>query len=76
MTNKKRLFLLFRILVDVAHRLYPSLPAGNSSYDSATAVHLIRYSPDKERKLLGIKFKILEETTKDTLDDFKARGWL
>ncbi|KAI1798371.1 NAD(P)-binding protein [Ganoderma leucocontextum] len=62
--------------VNVAHRLYPSLPAGNPSYDPTTALHLIRYYPDKERKLLGIKFKTLEETAKDTLDDFKARGWL
>ncbi|TBU38649.1 NAD(P)-binding protein [Dichomitus squalens] len=62
--------------VNTAHRLRPSLPAGNTSYDPATTVHLIRYSPDKERKLLGVKFRTIEETTKDTLDDFEARGWL
>ena len=62
--------------VNIAHRLCPSLPAGNASYDPATVVHLTSYSPDKERMLLGINFRTIEETTKDTLDDFKARGWL
>ena len=70
------LFILFGIVVNVAHRLHPNLSAGNLSYDPATAVYPNSYSPDKERKVLGIKFKTLEETTKDTLDDFKARGWL
>ncbi|KAH9896685.1 NAD(P)-binding protein [Cubamyces lactineus] len=60
----------------VAHKWDSKLPAGNTSYDPSKAVHLIRYSPEKERRLLGIKFKSLEETTKDTLEDFKARGWL
>ncbi|KAI1794357.1 NAD(P)-binding protein [Ganoderma leucocontextum] len=50
--------------VNVAHRLYPSQPAGNPSDDSTTAVHL----------LLVVKFKTLKETAKDTLDDFQARG--
>ncbi|KAI0367230.1 NAD-P-binding protein [Pilatotrama ljubarskyi] len=62
--------------VSAAHRLDSRLPAGNTAYDPSKANHLIRYSPDKERRLLGVKFKTLEETTKDTLDDFKARGWL
>ncbi|CDO69083.1 hypothetical protein BN946_scf184992.g32 [Trametes cinnabarina] len=62
--------------VSAAHHLDSRIPAGNTSYDPAKAVHLIRYSPDKERRLLGIDFRSLEETTKDTLEDFKARGWL
>ncbi|OSD07835.1 NAD(P)-binding protein [Trametes coccinea BRFM310] len=62
--------------VSIAHRLYDHLPAGNTSYDHTNAVHLIRYSLEKERRLLGIKFRTLEETTRDTLKDFKARGWL
>ena len=64
------------VSVNVAHRLYPSLPAGHPSYDPTTAVHLTSYAPEKERKLLGVKFRTIEETTQDTLDDFKARGWL
>lgn len=60
----------------VAHRLYPQLPAGNTTYDPAKATHFIQYAPDKQRKLLGVPFRTFEETTKDTLEDFKARGWL
>lgn len=62
--------------VSIAHRLYPQLPAGDTSYDPASAKYMVRYVPDKERKLLGIKFKTMEETTKDTLEDCKSRGWL
>ncbi|KAI0681948.1 NAD(P)-binding protein [Cerioporus squamosus] len=62
--------------VTVAHKYYPNLPAGNTEYDPAKATHFICYAPEKQQRLLGIKFRTLEETTKDTLDDFKARGWL
>ncbi|KAI0807632.1 NAD(P)-binding protein [Fomes fomentarius] len=62
--------------VMVAHRLYPQLPAGNTAYDPAKATHYIQYMPDKQQRLLGVPFRTLEETTKDTLEDFKARGWL
>ena len=76
MTNGTPYSCFCGIVVNVAHRLHPNLPAGNLSYDPATAVYPNSYSPDKERKVLGIKFKTLEETTKDALDNFKARGWL
>ena len=52
------------------------LPAGDTTYDPAKAEYNVCYVPDKERKLLGIKFKSMEETTKDTLEDFQGRGWL
>ncbi|KAI0746583.1 NAD(P)-binding protein [Daedaleopsis nitida] len=66
----------YQDFLNVAHKLYPQLPAGNTSYDSAKAVHYFKYAPEKEQKLLGIKFRSIEEMTKDTLEDFKARGWL
>ena len=62
--------------VNAAHKYYPSLPAGNTEYDPAKATHLVMYAQEKQERLLGIKFKTLEETAKDSLDDFKARGWL
>ncbi|RPD63136.1 NAD(P)-binding protein [Lentinus tigrinus ALCF2SS1-7] len=62
--------------VNVAHRLYPKLPAGNTSYDPTKAVHMLSYDTTKERKLFGIKFHTLEEMTKDTLEDFVKRGWV
>ena len=62
--------------MNAAHRFYPKLPAGNTSYDPSKAVHMLSYDTSKQRKLFGIKFYTVEESTKDTLDDFKARGWL
>ncbi|RPD61332.1 NAD(P)-binding protein [Lentinus tigrinus ALCF2SS1-6] len=62
--------------VNIAHRLYPKLPAGNTSYDPAKAVHMISFDASKERKLLGIKYHTMEEMTRDTLEDFIKRGWI
>ena len=62
--------------VSVAHRLYPKLPAGTTSYDPSKAVHFISYDTSKERKLFGIKFHTAEEMTRDTLEDFVKRGWI
>ncbi|KAI0827010.1 NAD-P-binding protein [Trametes gibbosa] len=62
--------------VNVAHRLDPKVPAGNTAYDPAKAEHFFQYAPEKERKILGVPFRTLEQTTKDTLDDLRARGWL
>lgn len=62
--------------MSAAHRLEPTLPAGNTAYDPSTATHLFQYAPEKQRRLLGVPFRTLEQTTKDILDDFKARGWL
>lgn len=35
----------------------------------------IQYNTEKEKRILGVKFKTPEETTRDTLEDFAARGW-
>ena len=61
--------------VNVAHRLYPKLPAGSTSYDPSKAVHFLSYDTSKEQKLFGIKFHTIEESTKDMLDEFAKRGW-
>ncbi|TFK81177.1 NAD(P)-binding protein [Polyporus arcularius HHB13444] len=66
----------YQDFVNIAHRLYPKLPAGNTSYDPAKAVHMIQYDTSKERKLFGIKYHTAEEMTRDTLEDFIKRGWI
>ncbi|KAI0707581.1 NAD(P)-binding protein [Cerioporus squamosus] len=63
-------------IVNIARRLYPQLPAGNTDYDPTTAMHYQTYDTSKERKLLKIKFHSLQDMIKDTLEDFKARGWI
>ena len=62
--------------MSAAHKFEPSLPEGDTSYDPSKAKHASVYKNDKAIKTLGIKFRTVEETTKDTLADFKARGWL
>lgn len=64
--------------VDVASSIQPyplpnHLPAkGVPGLDKS---YNIQYNTEKEKGILGIKFKTLEETTRDTLEDFAARGW-
>ncbi|KAF9457365.1 hypothetical protein BDZ94DRAFT_1273374 [Collybia nuda] len=67
--------------VDVANSLSPSpipshksLPRGNPG-GGKNAIHLIQYNTEKEGKILGLKYRSKEETTRDTLADFEARGW-
>ncbi|EED86030.1 predicted protein [Postia placenta Mad-698-R] len=52
------------------------IPAGNTSYDPAKATHLIMYDASKAPKVLGIKYRSIDETTRDILEDYKARGWV
>ena len=62
--------------VSAAHRWSDKLPAGNTLYDPTKAVHLLRYDNRKGIATLGIKYRSIEEVTRDSLEDFKARGWL
>lgn len=34
-----------------------------------------RYSAEKARQTLGMKFRDKSETLKDIIDDYKSRGW-
>ncbi|KAI0674155.1 NAD(P)-binding protein [Trametes maxima] len=62
--------------LSVTHRVEPSLPEGNPHYDPSKAKHVLKYKNSKAVGILGIKFRSLEETAKDTVQDIKARGWL
>ena len=63
------------MVVNIAHRLYPHLPAGNTEYDPSKAVLVQMFDTTKEKKILKIKFRSKEETVKDTWEEFKAKGW-
>ena len=63
------------MVVNIAHRLYPQLPAGNTEYDPSKAVFVQMFDTTKEKKILKIKFRSKEETVKDTWEEFKAKGW-
>lgn len=34
------------------------------------------YDASKAPKVLGIKYRSIDETTRDILEDYKARGWV
>ena len=61
--------------VSISHGWSADLPAGDKAYDPTKAVHYFPIVPEKQQRILGTKFRSMEETTKDTLEDFKARGW-
>lgn len=62
--------------MSTAHKIEPTLPAGNTSYDPSQAKFEVAYNNTRVQAVLGVKFRSMEETTKDTLEDFKAHGWL
>jgi len=60
--------------VNVARKFRPDLPAGNKSFESSKAVHLILFHSDKVERILGLKYRTKEETTKDILENLQERG--
>ncbi|RPD65288.1 NAD(P)-binding protein [Lentinus tigrinus ALCF2SS1-7] len=59
-----------------AHKFSEKLPAGVSSFDPSKATHLLQYDNSKGIKILGLKYRSIDEVTKDSLEDFKTRGWI
>ncbi|KAH9918737.1 NAD(P)-binding protein [Epithele typhae] len=60
-----------------AHAIDAKVPEGNpSAYDPSTVQHGVVYNSTKSKSVLGLKYHTVEETTKDTLQDFEIRGWL
>jgi hypothetical protein len=52
------------------------LSKGVSNYDPSKLTHYVYFSAEKREKILGIKVRSKEESTRDTLADFKVRGWI
>ncbi|KAF8545719.1 NAD(P)-binding protein [Imleria badia] len=66
--------------IDAANDLNPppklstTLPVGVRGAGK-TAKHLTIYNTAKADRILGLKYRTIAETTKDTLADYEARGW-
>ncbi|KAF9232841.1 hypothetical protein BU15DRAFT_67092 [Melanogaster broomeanus] len=66
--------------IDAANDLNPppklstTLPVGVRGAGK-TAKHVMDYSTAKADRVLGLKYRSIAETTKDTLADYEARGW-
>ncbi|KAF7376961.1 Ketoreductase azaE [Mycena sanguinolenta] len=52
-------------------KLQKGVPGGGKD-----AVHLIRYNTDKAARLLEMEYHTMEETARDRVADWEARGWL
>ncbi|KAI0827008.1 NAD-P-binding protein [Trametes gibbosa] len=63
-------------IINIAHRSSNKIPGEDSSYDLTQAVYPVRYSAEKGRRILGIEYRSLEDSVKDMVEDFDARGWL
>jgi hypothetical protein len=70
--------LILISLVDAANTIQP-YPLPNhppaKGMPGLTAPYLIRYNTEKENRLLRIRYKTKEETVRDTLEIFAAKGW-
>ncbi|KAF9231200.1 hypothetical protein BU15DRAFT_56475, partial [Melanogaster broomeanus] len=55
-------------------KLSTTLPVGVRGAGK-TAKHVMDYSTAKADRVLGLKYRSIAETTKDTLADYEARGW-
>lgn len=62
--------------VNAARAVGAPAPLGDQSYDPAKAVHMLNFDNSKSIKLLGLKYREIQETTSDIVVDLKARGWL
>ncbi|KZT02608.1 NAD(P)-binding protein [Laetiporus sulphureus 93-53] len=62
--------------VNAARKYGAKIPEGDTSYDIKTATHDIMYDTSKAARLLGLKYHSIEQSTKDIMDDFKARHWI
>lgn len=62
-------------LVNEARKFAPGIPVGNTSY-TPPEVYPLNYDTSRAAKLLGISYRTKEEMTRDTIADFKQKGWL
>jgi len=62
--------------INAARKHGANATIGDQTYDAAKAVHLNVYDTTKASRILGIKYRSMDETTTDLLEDFQARGWI
>lgn len=70
--------------IDIANKLFPSiapgsvyeLPKGYPELTASAFVHPIKLDTRKEERILGVRFRSMEETTGDILVAALKHGWL
>jgi nucleoside-diphosphate-sugar epimerase len=67
----------FQEFLDIAAKLYPDIVKDKGVPGAGKdAVHKIQYKNEKSVEVLGLKYRTMEETTRDSIEDFKKRGWV
>ncbi|KZT02568.1 NAD-P-binding protein [Laetiporus sulphureus 93-53] len=67
---------MWQDFVNAARKYGANISEGDTSYNIKTATHHVMYDTSKAARLLGIKYRSIEESTKDIIDDFRARHWI
>ena len=63
--------------VDLVHEQYPKeVPAGEPSYVLAESVYFARFNAEKGQRILGMKYRSMDETARDSAAELRIRGWL
>ncbi|KAI9058008.1 D-lactaldehyde dehydrogenase [Trametes sanguinea] len=63
--------------IDVARKYTDKIPRGRpEAYDPSKVVFQIKYNSEKSRRILGVQYRSIEDTVKDTIEDYKTKGWL
>ncbi|KAI0690439.1 NAD(P)-binding protein [Cytidiella melzeri] len=66
---------LWQDWVSTAHAIDNSLSAGNTAHDPSKAVYMTQYDVSKAKRILGLKYIDMEQCTRDTLAQYKEKGW-
>ncbi|KAI0344819.1 D-lactaldehyde dehydrogenase [Trametopsis cervina] len=66
--------------VDAAHAVKPSPWVSHTApfvrgEPDGERVRNVTWAPEKEQRILGVKFRSIEETMKDILEDYEKHGW-
>ncbi|KAI0746586.1 NAD(P)-binding protein [Daedaleopsis nitida] len=67
---------VWQYFLDTAHRLDDKIPAGDPTFKDDDPEYVITRNTEKSQRVLGLRYRTMEETTKDILADFRSRGWL
>jgi nucleoside-diphosphate-sugar epimerase len=49
---------------------------GVKNYDRANVKARVNYNPEKRERILGIKMTSVDDSVRDTIANFKERGWI
>ncbi|KAI0777495.1 NAD-P-binding protein [Trametes elegans] len=66
----------WREFINAARRYSDRIPKSDDSCDSSEVEYPFSYNTEKGRRVLGIKYHTIEETTRDGVEDMKTKGWL